>query len=65
MGEVSGEHCQIGCETVIQDGAAPIDKGHNKFRSSLAVSRAVCRMNGRLALNNEMDRNYHEMPKLR
>ena len=56
---------KIGRETVIQDGAASvIDTGHNKFRSSLAVSRAVCRMNGRLALNNEMDRNYHEMSKL-
>ena len=48
MGGVGGEQRQIGCETVIQDGAASIiDKGHNKFRSSLAISRAVCLMTKR------------------
>ena len=52
---------------VIQHGAASVtDKGHNKFRSSLAVSRACLPDDWKriLALRTKWTGNYYEMPKL-
>jgi hypothetical protein len=51
----------------MRDGAASvIDQGHNKFRGSLAVSRACLPDDWKmtLALKTKWTGNYYEMPEL-